>query len=410
MKKILLQVIISALILPSFAQQPGKDKAVFKTKEKGFYQNVVLKDIQEYNASKEKRKPQKYFTVDFSGRTFPTNPDIYTTQWHNRPISQGRTGTCWSFSSTSFIESEVYRQTGLKVKLSEMFTVYYEYVERAKYFVEHRGNMNFGEGSEVNATPKIIKLYGAVPEYAFTGKLKGQKAFDHKAMVTEMTGYLEKVKENNLWDEEEVVDNIKSIMNHYMGTPPGTFKYNGKDMTPEEFAKNVLKTVPGDYYSFMSTEAVRYGERGELEVTDNWWHSTDYYNIDPDDFVSVFKNALKKGFTVAFCGDVSEPGYSRYAEVGIIPSFDIPAEYIDADAREMRFRNGSTSDDHCMHVVGYLETDDGWWFLIKDSSSGGFDGEHKGYIFLSEDYIKLKILAVMVHKDGAREILDKIIK
>jgi bleomycin hydrolase len=160
----------------------------------------------------------------------------------------------------------------------------------------------------------------------------------------------------------------------------------------------------------MSTSAQRYNERGELEVADNWWHSSGYININLDDFISVFKNALEKGYTVAFCGDVSEPGYNRYAEVGIIPSFDIPSEYIDENAREMRFRNGSTSDDHCMHVVGYLEKDDGWWFLIKDSSSGGFDGEHKGYIFLSEDYIKLKILAVMVHKDGAREVLDTIIK
>jgi len=410
MKKILLSVIISALIFPSIAQQPQKDKAVFKTRENGFYQNVVLRDIQEYESSKKQQKTQKYFSVDFSGKSFPTNPDKYTQQLHNPPISQGRTGTCWSFSSTSFMESDIYRNTGMKVKLSEMYTVYYEYVERAKYFVDHRGEMNFGEGSEVNATPGIIKLYGAVPGYAYTGKLKGQKAFDHKAMVAEMESYLENVRRNNIWDKDEVVDNIKSIMNHYMGTPPKTFEHNGKEVTPVDFAKNVLKIVPNDYYSFMSTEAIRYGERGELEVPDNWWHSTDYYNVSLDDFVSVFKNALKKGFTVAFCGDVSEPGYDRYAEVGIIPSFDIPSEFIDADAREMRFRNGSTSDDHCMHVVGYLEKDDGWWFLIKDSSSSGFDGEHKGYIFLNEDYIKLKVLAVMVHKDGAREVLDKIIK
>jgi bleomycin hydrolase len=218
------------------------------------------------------------------------------------------------------------------------------------------------------------------------------------------------VKEGNIWNEKEVISNIKSIMNHYMGTPPKTFEYNGKDIAPMDFAKNILKIVPNDYYCFMSTSAQRYNERGELEVADNWWHSSGYININLDDFISVFKNALEKGYTVAFCGDVSEPGYNRYAEVGIIPSFDIPSEYIDENAREMRFRNGSTSDDHCMHVVGYLEKDDGWWFLIKDSSSGGFDGEHKGYIFLSEDYIKLKILAVMVHKDGAREVLDTIIK
>ncbi len=409
MKKIVLIITIAAAF-QTFAQKPEKDNAVFKTKEKGFYQNVVLKDIRDYESSKEGKKPQRYFSVDFSGKSFPTDPENYSRQWHNPPVSQGRTGTCWCFSSTSFMESEVYRQTGQEVKLSEMFTVYYEYVERAKYFVQHRGDMNFGEGSEVNATPVIMKLYGAVPYSVYSGKLKGQKAYDHKVMVTEMKAYLKNVKENSLWNEKEVVENIKSIMNHYMGTPPETFTYKGKETTPEEFAAKILKINPDDYYSFMSTEAIRYGERGELEVPDNWWHSKNYFNVDVNDFISVFKNALKNGYTVAFCGDVSEPGYDRHEEVGIIPTFDIPAGYIDADAREMRFRNGSTSDDHCMHVVGYQENEDGWWFLIKDSSSGGFDGKHKGYLFLSEDYIKLKILAVMVHKDGAREVLNKIIK
>jgi len=410
MKKRLILILAIAMTIPGIAQKPEADKAVFKTRKNGFYQNVILKSINEYNASQKKAGPKRYFTVDFAGKKYPTNPKKYEQLWHNAPLSQGRTGTCWCFSSTSFIESEIYRQTGLKIKLSEIFTAYYEYVERAKFFVEHRGNMNFGEGSEVNATPKIIKLYGAVPESVYTGLLKGQKFHDHKAMVAEMKGYLQTVKEDNLWNEEDVVNIIKSIMNHYLGTPPESFTYDGKEITPKEFAKSVLKINPDDYYSFMSTTALRYGERGELEVPDNWWHSQNYFNIGIDDFVSVFKNALKNGYTVAFCGDVSEPGYDRNAEVGIIPAFDIPSEYIDKNAREMRFRNGSTSDDHCMHVVGYLEKDDGWWFLIKDSSSSGFDGEHKGYLFLSEDYIKLKILAVIVHKDGARDVLDKIIK
>ncbi len=410
MKKSLLLVLVFAITISSFAQKPEKNKAVFKARENGFYQNVILNDIREYNISQKESKPKNYFTVDFKNNKFPTSSEKYTQQWHNPPLSQGRTGTCWSFSSTSYLESEIFRQTGQEIKLSEMFTVYYEYVERAKYFVEHRGKMNFGEGSEVNATPKIIKLYGAVPESAYTGKLKGQKAHDHKAMVAEMKAYLREVKKGNIWNEEDVVNNVKSIMNHYMGVPPEDIMYKDKEITPKEFTETVIKIIPDDYYCFMSTNAVRYSERGELEVADNWWHSSGYININLDDFISVFKNTLKKGYTVAFCGDVSEPGYDKYAEVGIIPTFDIPSEYIDENAREMRFRNGSTSDDHCMHVVGYLEKDDGWWFLIKDSSSSGFDGDHKGYLFLSEDYIKLKILAVMVHKDGAREILDTIIK
>ncbi len=160
----------------------------------------------------------------------------------------------------------------------------------------------------------------------------------------------------------------------------------------------------------MSTKSLNYNEKGELVEPDNWWHGDDYYNVDLADFMSIFKSAIKNGYTLGFCGDVSEPGYDRYAEVGIIPDFDIPAAYINADSREFRTNNNSTTDDHCMHIVGYFEDKGDWWFLIKDSSSSGFDGPTKGYRYIHEDYFKLKILTILVHKYGAMDVLDKIIK
>jgi hypothetical protein len=63
-----------------------------------------------------------------------------------------------------------------------------------------------------------------------------------------------------------------------------------------------------------------------------------------------------------------------------------------------------------MHVVGYQQVKDEWWFLIKDSSSSGFDGPNKGYRFMHEDYIRLKILTILVYKYGAKEVLDDMIK
>jgi len=48
--------------------------------------------------------------------------------------------------------------------------------------------------------------------------------------------------------------------------------------------------------------------------------------------------------------------------------------------------------------------------LVKDSGSGGFDGNTKGYRFYHEDYIKLKMLNLLMHKTAAKEFLDKIIK
>lgn len=107
---------------------------------------------------------------------------------------------------------------------------------------------------------------------------------------------------------------------------------------------------------------------------------------------------------------VSEPGHDKYAEVSIIPTFDIPSEYIDENARQLRLSNKATTDDHCIHLVGYLKKGDDLWFLIKDSGSGAQDGPNKGYRFFHEDYVKLKMMNVLVHKEAASDILDEIIK
>ncbi|MBC8488613.1 MAG: peptidase C1 [Bacteroidetes bacterium] len=411
MKPFLLIILSVSLIVTVFAQEPiQKDKAVYKESQPGFYQETILKEVKDFESGDKKPEIKKYLSVDFSDKDFPVNIEDYTEFWHNPPLSQGKSGTCWCFASTALLESEVYRITGNEVKLSEMYFVYWEYIERARYFVQQRGNMHFNQGSEANAVIKLMKLYGAVPASAYTGKLSGQKFHNHSGMISEMKSYLNNVKKNNIWNKEEVVATIRDIMNHYMGEPPLMVTVNDKEYTPKEYVEQVLKINPDDYFSFMSTKSQTCNQKGELVEPDNWWHCKDYYNVKLDDFLSIFKNAVKNGYTISFCGDVSEPGYDRYAEVGIIPTFDIPPEYINEDSREYRINNNSTNDDHCLHIVGYLENENGWWFFIKDSSSSGFDGPNKGYRFIHEDYIKLKILTILVYKYGAKEVLDEIIK
>lgn len=411
MKKLFVLFIGLILTFSLFSQDQGKkDQLIYRDAKNGFYQDSILKGISVFNASEEESDVKNYLSVDFSGKDFPIDPKLYKQAWHNDPVSQGRTGTCWSFASTSFIESEVYRNTGQKVKLSEMFIVYCEYIERAKYFVTHRGDMYFGEGSEANAVIKNIRYYGALPVSAYSGKLKGQRFHDHESMEKEIKVYLDQVKLQNAWYEKTVVETVKNILNHYLGEPPQKIRINETEYTPLEYAEKILKVNPLDFYSFMSTKSQTYNQKGELKEPDNWWHCKNYYNIHLEDFLSTLKQALEQGYTVSICGDVSEPGYDKFAKVGIIPSFDIPLEYIDEDSREYRLNNQVTFDDHCLHVVGYQIKDGKYWFMLKDSGSGGFDADPKGYRFISEDYVKLKIIAFVIHKTAAKEVLNKIIK
>lgn len=398
------------LLLIAFHSALPQDEATYKKQVSGFYQDSILPGINSFQEKSKADGQAEYLSLDFSTLKFPGKIQDYSPLWHNPPLSQGATGTCWCFSTISFLESEIYRKTGKEIKLSEMYVVYWEYVARAKYYVEHRGDMYFGQGSETNAVTRIIREHGLVPAQEYTGMLKGQRFHNHNEMEKEIGDYLAFIREHNIWDENAVVANVKSILDHYMGTPPQEVTYKGEQMSPIKFMNQVAQVSPDDYFCFMSTKSIPYNQKGELKEPDNWWHSDDYYNISLEDFTGLFVMALEEGYTLSICGDVSEPGYDRFAEVGIIPSFDIPRDLIDENAREMRLYNGSTTDDHCIHIVGYTRFDNDLWYLIKDSAAGGFDGPNKGYRFVREDYVKLKFIAVMTHKYAAKKILDRIIK
>lgn len=416
MKK-LITILVVALMLPvTFikAQDKGQDKAKFKEYETGYYQNFILKDVNAVKKKENAKKKVKYFQMDQSGLDLPNKVADYKdhTYWHNPPTSQGNTGTCWCFSTTSFYESEVHRLFNKDVRISEMFTVYWEYVEKAKGFVETRGKSLFDEGSESNAVAKIYKKYGAVPHSVYDGLIGGRKFFDHSQMMKEMRSYLQNVKATNAWNEPEVLATIKSIMNHYMGEPPAQFDFKGQHYTPKSFLKDYLKLNMDDYVEVLSYLQKPFWKQVEYEVPDNWWHSKAYYNVPLDDYMDILNKAIENGYTISVGGDVSEAGFSRVTNTALIPDFDIPSDYINDNARQFRFSNKTTTDDHGMHMVGYLKDKEGkMWYLIKDSSSGsrniGEDSPEFGYYFFSEDYVKLKMMDFTVHKDALKKYMNK---
>ncbi len=410
MKKIIFAISVFIIATAAFAQQP-KTPGVMKEGKPGYFQNTIMKDVRAVDEGSEPAKKEKRFQADLSGMSFPNKVSLYQQEWHNPPVSQGNTNTCWCFSTTSFFESEVYRLTKQEVRLSEMYTVYWEYVERAGRFVAERGNSAFGEGSEGNAVVRDFKKYGIVPREAYTGMEAGRKFYTHAKMYAELKNYMQSVKNNNAWDEAAVISAVKSIMNHYMGAPPETFDYKGTKYTPKEFLANVLRLRMDDYVDVLSYLQQPFWQKVEYEVEDNWWHSKDYYNVPLEDFMTALKNAIKNHYTVVVGGDVSEAGFSRESQVAIIPSFDIPVADIDDNARQFRFSNGTTTDDHGMHLIGWYEKDGSDWYLIKDSGSGSRNNDEAspefGYYFFRGDYIKLKMMSFLVHKDAVKDLLGK---
>jgi len=357
--------------------------------------------------SKDKKEKQQKFIADFSNVVKPESLEVFTKYFAFPPVAQYQSGMCWCFSATSFLESEIYRIRGKKVKLSELHTVYWEYVEKARRYIQERGNSAFAEGSESNAVFRIMKKYGATPAEAYTGLINGKTRHNHTALFEEMAAYLNYCNENNFWDEETALESIKLILNKHIGQPPATFKYDGKNYTPQSFFKKVVKIDLDDYVDFMSTSSIPFYTKGLFDVPDNWWRDDNYYNLPLDEWYAVIEKALTGGYTICIGGDVSEPGYVGVEDAAFIPSFDIPQEYINQDSREFRIQNKTTEDDHGIHIIGYTKVGDYNWYLIKDSARGSRQGKFKGYYFYREDYPKLKMLTFSVHKNVVKDILKR---
>jgi bleomycin hydrolase len=410
MHKSLFIIALSFIVCHAFSQE---DKGVFKEYAPNTFMKMILMDNSLVEEASKEKPVDKVFFMDQAGMELPNKIDLYkdNTIWHNPTVSQGRAGTCWCFSTTSFYESEIKRLSGKEVKLSEIYTVYWEYVEKARRFVQERGKSNFSEGSEANAVTRIYKDFGIVPNEVYTGLLYGKKFHDHSNMVDEMSSFLKSVRQRNNWNEELVLSTIQSILNHYIGKPPTEFKVDGKTYTPKSYLNNYLNLKMDDYVEILSYKQEPYWQQVEYKVPDNWWHSKEYYNVPLDEFMSAVKESIKKGYGCSIGGDVSEAGFSRETNVALIPTFDIPSEFINEDARQFRFSNKTTTDDHGMHLVGYTNYIGKTYFLIKDSSSGSRQGEKDapefGYYFFHEDYVKLKMMGFTVHKDAVKNLLKK---
>lgn len=397
-------IVASLLIVPDVRSAGAQDKVVFQPRTDEKY-NAIREEVRQ--RSEEPEKTQMW--VDFSAIPAPSSAAEFTAVWHQPSQLQGISGMCWSFSTTSLLESEIKRQTGRELKLSELHTVYWEYVEKARGFVQTRGRSFFGQGSQSEAVLRAWRNHGVVPGSAYTGLLPGRKNHDHeRPLFQELKGYLETVKTSNLWNEEQVVAVVRAILDHHLGRPPEKVLVEGKEYTPKEYLEKVVRLNPDDYVAFLSTMEKPYGQRIEYEVPDNWWHSKEYLNIPLDDFLSAMKKAIRAGYSLAIAADMSEPGYSIGPPgIAVVADFDIPFASIDERARQFRFANKMTTDDHNMHLVGYLRQGDRDWYLIKDSWSSAWNNAHPGYYFFREDYLKLKVLSFLVHKDAVRDLLAR---
>ena len=122
--------------------------------------------------------------------------------------AQQNTGTCWSFSSTSFLEAEIIRKTGTTVDLSEMYTVRNIYLDKAENYVMRQGKAQFGEGGLNHDVMNSALKYGLTTQSEYLGKIEANgKIIIDDSFNGNLEGMLEAI---NISSRAASVDDGKS--------------------------------------------------------------------------------------------------------------------------------------------------------------------------------------------------------
>ena len=352
--------------------------------------------------------------------------------------SQGQTGTCWSFSATSFFESEIQR-LGAKtpVILSEMYVVRKAYELKAEKYIRMDGKINFGEGGAFHDAPLVISKFGIVPFEVYTG-LNGKDSYNHSEMFTLLNAVMNDIVARLGSPEGITVDwkrKYNSVLDMGMGKDVTEFEFNGKKYTPQSYAAS-LGLDMNNYVSLTSFTNHPMNSQCMLEIPDNWaWGSS--YNVSLDDLVETTIAALKNGYTLAWGADVSEKGFSFKNGLAIVPADPAMIEVVGKDdkrfndagaerksnaflepmkelaitpeLRQKGYDNKTTTDDHGMHIVGLYQDQNGTrYFLVKNS--WGTNNLPKGYLYVSENYFRYKTINIYLHKDGIPSSIKSKIK
>ena len=354
--------------------------------------------------------------------------------------NQHRSGTCWCFSTISFLEGEILRTGAEAPHLSEMWVVRNAYKDKARKYVRMHGHINWAQGGAACDVTEGIKAHGIVPFEVYPGLNYGTDKPDFHELAEVLKSYLDTVIEvadrtskplSTAWER-----GFDALLDEYFGVMPETFTYNGKEYTPQSFAASLPIDI-NDYVSVGSYTHHPFHTQFILEVPDNWMWGT-VYNVTLDEMMAIVDNTLANNYPIEWATDVSEKGFSRTKAIGIVPDEDIDGldgseaekwgdltdaekeaalykfdrpvkeKIITQEMRQTAFDNYETTDDHGMVIVGTAHDQAGNPFF-KVLNSWDVLPPYAGYYYFSRPFVAYKTTSIIVNKNAIpKDIRNKL--
>ncbi len=369
------------------------------------------------------------------------NKPVFTVVKEN-PITsikdQNRSGTCWDYSTLSFFEAEILKATGKTYDLCEAFVANKNYMDRAVQVVRLHGDCQFSQGGSAYDVLYVLKNYGICPEDAmpFPGSLYGDSLNNFNEFFGQLEPYVAGISKSTakkISGQWKV--GLQGILDAYLGECPEKFNYQGKSYTPKTFAAS-LGLDWNNYVSITSYSHHPYYTQYAVEVQDNWRNPLSW-NLPMEDMARIIDNAVMNGYTVAWGGDVSEPGFTRKGlayfydtkkmenlagsdmarwlkltpakRTSIVDSLGctVPELTPTPEQRQERFDNWELTDDHGMLIYGIAKDQNGKeYYMVKNS--WGESGDYKGIWYMTKNFIVANTMDYLVNKNAIpKDILKK---
>ena len=369
-----------------------------------------------------------------------SNKPVFTTIKAN-PITsikdQNRSGTCWAYSTLSFLESEILKNSGKTYDLCETFVVSHTYMDRAVKTVRMHGDVSFSQGGSAYDPIYCLQNYGICPEEAMAlpGTPIGDSLNNYNEFFTVMTPYVEALAKSSAkkltpaWKK-----GLQGIIDAYIGEKPTEFEYEGKKYTPKTFTESLGLNLD-DYVSITSYTHHPFWKPFVVEVQDNWrWHQS--YNVPIEELTRIIDNAIMEGYTIMWGGDVSEDGFTRkglgiaydaklvqnlsgsdaarwlrlpatkksekYDSLGVNAPELVPTQ----EMRQEAYDNWETTDDHGMHIYGSAKDQNGREYYMVKNSWGEY-GDYKGTWYMTKAFVTYKLMDMMLNKNALPKDIRK---
>ena len=302
--------------------------------------------------------------------------------------NQGKSELCWAYGMLATIESE-HIMKGDSINLSVAYIARMMLGEKAKEYYFSQGKKAINMRGMSSMLIHYINKYGAIPYDSY----QDPKNVNYKVLCRKV----EQVCQNAIAQRagiQKLQEELDDLFDSELGYMPARQVHMlGAEYTPLEFAHSVC--YPEEYVSLTSFTHHPFREYFAIEVPDNQLHD-EFLNLPIDELMEHLRHAIEKGHPVCWEGDISEPGFQspRNNCVDVSPA-ERPVTQV---SRQRAFEQLHTTDDHVMEIIGTFMRGKQRYYVCRNS--WGKDWGNKGLMYLSEEYIKLKTIALFMSEDA----------